>query len=62
MTNEPKNKGGRPLLPEAERRVSYTRRWKPEHLAKLKAAGNTAFDAYLDAWNPTVPAKKKPAK
>lgn len=62
MSTEPKNKGGRPTLPEAERRISYTRRWKPEHLAKVKAAGNAAFDAYLDAWNPPAPPRKKPAK
>ena len=61
MSTEPKNKGGRPTLPEEKRRVSKTRRWKPEHLAKIKAAGNPAFEAYLDAWAPEL-VKKKPAK
>lgn len=62
MSTEPKNKGGRPELPPEKRRISYTRRWKPEHLEKLKAAGNPAFETYLDAWQPTPTPKKKPAK
>lgn len=62
MTNEPKNLGGRPPLPEDQRRVSKTRRWKPEHLAKIKTAGNAAFEAYLDAWKPSPEPKKKPAE
>lgn len=61
MTTEPKNLGGRPKLPDELRRVSKTRRWKPEHLAKIKAAGNAAFEAYMDAWQPDPP-KTKPAK
>ena len=59
MNSEPKNKGGRPEKPAEERRISYTRRYLPEHLAKIKAATGAEFDALLDAWQPKT---KKPAK
>mgnify|MGYP000856957584 CR=1 FL=1 len=59
MTTESKNKGGRPTLPDDERRVSYTMRYKPDHLAKIKAASKSEFDALLEAWKPKT---KKPAR
>lgn len=59
MRTESKNKGGRPTLPESERRVSFTMRYKPDHLAKIKTAGKGEFDALLEAWNPKT---KKPAR
>lgn len=59
MTTEPKNKGGRPEKPAEERRISFTRRYLPQHLEKIKAATVAEFDAYLEAWKPKT---KKPAK
>lgn len=59
MTTESKNKGGRPPIPESDRRVSFTMRYKPGHLAKIKAAGKGEFDALLEAWEPIT---KKPAR
>lgn len=61
MTTEPKNKGGRPTKPEAERRVHKNMRLLPHHWAKIELAGKPALEAYLDAWEP-LPATKKPAK
>lgn len=59
MTTETKNKGGRPEKPVEERRISYTRRYLPQHLAKIRSATGDEFDAYLEAWKPKT---KKPAK
>lgn len=59
MSTEPKNKGGRPTKPAEERRVSYTRRYLPSHLAKIKAALPSEFDELLEAWKPKT---KKRAK
>lgn len=39
--------------------MSYTRRYLPEHLAKIKAAESSEFDALLEAWQPKT---RKPAK
>lgn len=59
MSTEPKNRGGRPPKAPEELRVSYTRRYLPQHLAKIKAALPAEFDALLEAWQPKT---KKPAK
>ncbi|MCU7372859.1 hypothetical protein PEC18_18840 [Paucibacter sp. O1-1] len=44
--------------------MSYTRRYLPEHLKKIRSATVAEFDALLEAWTPKTkkPAKKKPAK
>ncbi|HEY0955827.1 MAG TPA: hypothetical protein VGE36_13765 [Roseateles sp.] len=59
MSTDTKPKRGPPFKDRAELRVSYTRRYLPEHLAKIKAAESAEFDALLDAWKPRT---KKPAK
>lgn len=59
MTTEPKNKGGRPRKADGEGRVSFTRRYLPQHLAKIKTATVAEFDSLLEAWQPKT---KKPAK
>jgi hypothetical protein len=60
MKTESKNLGGRPPLPEGERRVQRSIRLKPHHWAKIDA-GKERFEALLDDWTPK-PAKKKPAE
>lgn len=64
MNTEPKNKGGRPPLPEGEARVSFSIRYRPEHLAKIQGATVAEFDALLEAWKPKTKRapKKKPAE
>ncbi len=47
---QPKNPGGRPPLPEDERRVQRSIRLKPRHWEKIDAAGKEAFEKLLDRW------------
>jgi hypothetical protein len=59
MNTEPKNKGGRPVKPESERRVHRSMRLLPHHWAKIDAAGKAEFEAMLERWQPQA---KKPAE
>ena len=59
MSTDTKPKRGPPFKAKDELRVSYTRRYLPEHLAKIKTAESAEFDALLEGW---VPKTKKPAK
>jgi hypothetical protein len=59
MNTKQPNRGGRPEKSADERRISYTRRYLPHHLAKIRSATGEEFDALLEAWAPKT--KKKPA-
>ena len=61
MTSDIKNKGGRPVKPESERRIHRSHRLLPRHWAKIDLAGKAAYEALLEAWEPE-PEKKKPAE
>jgi hypothetical protein len=53
---QPKNKGGRPPKPEADRLVQRSIRLPPHLWAKIDAAGLVALRAYLDRWRAKPPA------
>lgn len=55
MTEDEKNKGGRPPLPEAERRIQRSIRLRRHHWDKIDAAGKEQFEALLERWRPKPP-------
>ena len=63
MTTEPKNKGGRPFKPDAERLVQGSARFTPAQWEKIAAGGGQAWLRELvDQAELPEPPKKKPAK
>lgn len=58
MSSEPKNKGGRPTLPDEQRKVQRSIRLLPRHWDKIDAAGKDEFEKLLDRWKPKTPPDK----
>lgn len=58
MNSEPKNKGGRPALPEDQRKVQRSIRLRPSHWDKIDAAGKDEFEKLLDRWKPKPPPER----
>lgn len=58
MNTEPKNKGGRPPKPAAERRVQRSIRLLPHHWQKIDAAGKEELEALLERWEVRVPPRR----
>jgi len=62
MTTEPKNKGGRPAKPAAERLEQRSVRLTPAQWAKVDAGGGQPWLRQLvDQAEMPAPTKKKPA-
>lgn len=51
--DKPKNPGGRPALPEDQRRVQRSIRLLPKHWAKIDASGKEAFEKLIERWRPS---------
>ena len=58
MSSEPKNKGGRPTLPDDQRKVQRSIRLLPKHWDKIDAAGTDELEKLLDRWKPKTPPDK----